>query len=158
MALTLEAQRNETIAQVGVIIGAFTGTKNLDTLYWSLNPIAKQVAQLEARKQIDPITAGLILKTKCPNEIWKLISPDIVELAASKNPILPPNHIGYLGCWSAWACNCKPNPSGLWCGLIIFLGNSKIAELVDWNTGDIYRVIIPLESIGGIDVLLEWAK
>jgi len=159
MALTLEAQRNEAIAQVGVlVVGAVTGSKHLESLYWSLNPLAKQVAQMEARRQIDPTTAALMLQAKCPPETWRLVSPEVVELAATKNPKLPPGHIRYLGGWSAWACNCRVEQSGLWCGLVVFLGAAGVAELTDWDTGRVYRVVVPSGAVGGTSVVLEWVK
>jgi len=158
MALTLEAQRNEAIAQVGVLVGAAAGSKHLESLYWSLNPLAKQVAQMEARRQIDPTTAALVLETKYPQQLLGLVSLETLTLAAAKRAILPAGHIKVLGGTSAWACNCRVEQSGLWCGLVVFLGAAEVAELTDWDTGRVYRVVVPSGAVGGTSVVLEWVK
>jgi|GEM_PF-4328987 len=157
MALTLEAQRNETVAQVGVLVAAAAGSKQLEEVYWGLNPQAKQLAQLEARRKIDPITAALVLQERYPPELLKLIPLETLTLAAAKRAVLPPGHIRVLGGSGAWACNCRLDPKGLWCGVLVVFAPGE-TTLTDWESGQSYRVVIPPGVVGGTDVVLEVAR
>lgn len=156
MALTLEAQRNAPVAELAVVEAVAAGIKNPDQVRWYCNPQQKQVAELEAKKLIDSTTAALVLETRYPQELLKLIPLETISLAAAKCPTLPQGHIKVLGSSAAWACNCRAESGGLWCGVVLAFAPGD-TELTDWQTGRVYRVRVPAGVAGGTAVVLEWA-
>lgn len=156
MTFQIDADRAHPMAEVAALIAALLGVERgvLEAVSDSVNPWAKIVRRLRAREKVDGVSARLALD-RPPMGLERVVPFDVLEDAASESPI-PDGHMAYLGCSEAWACNCRADTDGLWCGILLVYAAVDSIELKEWATGRVFRVKVPRGVVGGLKVKLAW--